>query len=123
MIEQFKKSDIDISRLKGLLLEFYEHEYDDDSNLLSPQILQIVRSSTKITKLDKLRFEILFNDLERNKYRIRRILMSLNGAKSEENYVNQLHSLAREQLISKNKFDALYSTKTKRDISNIANII
>ena len=89
MIEQFKKSNIDISRLKGLLLEFYEHEYNDKSNLFSPQILQIVRSSTKITKLDKLRFEILFSDLERNKYRIRRILMSLNGAKSKENYVNQ----------------------------------
>ena len=49
--------------------------------------------------------------------------MSLNGAKSEENYVNQLHSLARKQLISKNRFDTLYSSKNKQDISNIANII
>ena len=49
--------------------------------------------------------------------------MSLNGAKSEGNYVNQLHSLAREQLISENEFDIVCSSKNKRNISNIANII
>ena len=123
MIEQFKNSDIDIPRLKDLLLKFYEHEYDDDSNLLSPQILQIVRNSTKITKLDKLRFEIILTDLDRNRFRINRILIRLNGANSEENYINQLHSLAREELISENEFNTLYSSRNKRDISNVANII
>ena len=123
MIEQFKNSDIDILRLKFLLLEFYEHEYDDDSNLLSPQILQIVRNSTKITKLDKLRFEIILTDLDRNRFRVNRILMRLNGSNSEENYINQLHSLAKEELISENEFNTLYSSRNKRDISNVANII
>ena len=49
--------------------------------------------------------------------------MRLNGANSEENYINQLHSLAREELISENEFDTLYSSRNKRDISNVANII
>ena len=124
MIEQFKKnSDIDIPRLKDLVSKFDEHEYDDHGNLLSSQILQIVRSSTKIKKLDKLRFEILLTDLDRNRFRINQILMRLNGANNEENYINQLHSLAREELISENEFDTLYSSRNKRDISNVANII
>ena len=118
-----KNSDIDIPRLKDLVSKFDEHEYDDHGNLLSSQILQIVRSSTKITKLDKLRFEILLTDLDRNRFRINRILMRLNGANSEENYINQLHSNAREKLISENEFDTLYSSRNKRDISNVANII
>ena len=109
--------------MKDLVSKFDEHEYDDHGNLLSSQILQIVRSSTKITKLDKLRFEILLTDLDRNRFRINRILMRLNGANSEENYINQLHSNAREKLISENEFDTLYSSRNKRDISNVANII
>ena len=49
--------------------------------------------------------------------------MRLNGANSEENYINQLHSLVREELISENEFDTLYSSRNKQDISNVANII
>ena len=34
-----------------------------------------------------------------------------------------MHSLARENLISENEFETLYSSRNKRDISNVANII
>jgi len=123
MIKQFKKKDIDVSHLKDLLLSFFEKEYDENDNELLPQVSYIIRNLPELLKTDQLRFEILLKDLEDNRYRIKRILRRLNQARSEENYVNQLHSLAREKFLSGNEFDELYSTKDNRDISNIANII
>ena len=123
MVKQFKKKDIDVSHLKDLLLSFFEKEYDENDNELLPQVSYIIRNLPELLKTDQLRFEILLKDLEDNRYRIKRILRRLNQARSEENYVNQLHSLAREKFLSGNEFDELYSTKDNRDISNIANII
>ena len=123
MIKEIKKSGNDVSLLNELLQMFFDDNYDENHELLLPQIKHII-VNLPIPKTDQLRFQILLKDLSDNRYRIERILTRLNSASTEEEYVDQLGHLTGEKFLSMDQYDQLKaSSKAKRDISHVANII
>ena len=123
MIKEIKKSGNDVSLLNELLQMFFDDNYDENHELLLPQIKHII-VNLPIPKTDQLRFQILLKDLSDNRYRIERILTRLNSASTEEEYVDQLGHLTGEKFLSMDQYDQLKaSSKANRDISHVANII
>ena len=123
MIKEIKKNGNDVSLLNELLQMFFDDNYDENHKLLLPQIKHII-VNLPIPKTDQLRFQILLKDLSDNRYRIERILTRLNSASTEEEYVDQLGHLTGEKFLSMDQYDQLKaSSKAKRDISHVANII
>ena len=123
MIKEIKKSGNDVSLLNELLKMFFDDNYDENHELLLPQIKHII-VNLPIPKTDQLRFQILLKDLSDNRYRIERILTRLNSASTEEEYVDQLGHLTGEKFLSMDQYDQLKaSSKANRDISHVANII
>ena len=125
IIEQIKKSGNDVSHLNELLQMFFEKTRDENGKLLLPQIEHII-VNLPILKTDQLRFQILLRDLEKNRYRIERILTSLNSASTGNEYLDRLHHLTAERFLSNEQFNQLNSslnTSGNRDISHVANII
>ena len=122
MIKEIKKSGNDVSLLNELLQMFFDDNYDENHELLLPQIKHII-VNLPIPKTDQLRFQILLKDLSDNRYRIERILTRLNSASTEEEYVDQLGHLTGEKFLSMDQYDQLKASKANRDISHVANII
>ena len=123
MIKEIKKSGNDVSLLNELLQMFFDDNYDENHELLLPQIKHII-VNLPIPKTDQLRFQILLKDLSDNRYRIERILTRLNSASTEEEYVDQLGHLTGEKFLSMDQYDQLKaSSRANRDISHVANII
>ena len=123
MIKEIKKSGNDVSLLNELLQMFFDDKYDENHELLLPQIKHII-VNLPIPKTDQLRFQILLKDLSDNRYRIERILTRLNSASTEEEYVDQLGHLTGEKFLSMDQYDQLKaSSRANRDISHVANII
>ena len=123
MIKEIKKSGNDVSLLNELLKMFFDDNYDENHELLLPQIKHII-VNLPIPKTDQLRFQILLKDLSDNRYRIERILTRLNSASTEEEYVDQLGHLTGEKFLSMDQYDQLKkSSRANRDISHVANII
>ena len=123
MIKEIKKSGNDVSLLNELLQMFFDDKYDENHELLLPQIKHII-VNLPIPKTDQLRFQILLKDLSDNRYRIERILTRLNSASTEEEYVDQLGHLTGEKFLLMDQYDQLKaSSKANRDISHVANII
>ena len=125
IIEQIKKSGNDVSHLNELLQMFFEKTRDENGELLLPQIEHII-VNLPILKTDQLRFQILLRDLQKNRYRIERILTSLNSASTGNEYLDRLHHLTAERFLSNDQFNQLNSsldTDGNRDISHVANII
>ena len=123
MIKEIKKSGNDVSLLNELLQMFFDDNYDENHELLLPQIKHII-VNLPIPKTDQLRFQILLRDLEDNRFRIERILTRLNSASTEEEYVDQLGHLTGEKFLSMDQYDQLKkSSRANRDISHVANII
>ena len=123
MTKQIKKSGNDVSLLNELLQMFFDDNYDENHELLLPQIKHII-VNLPIPKTDQLRFQILLKDLSDNRYRIERILTRLNSASTEEEYVDQLGHLTGEKFLSMDQYDQLKaSSRANRDISHVANII
>ena len=125
IIKQIKKSGNDVSHLNELLKMFFEKTRDENGELLLPQIEHII-VNLPILKTDQLRFQILLRDLQKNRYRIERILTSLNSASTGNEYLDRLHHLTAERFLSNDQFNQLNSsldTDGNRDISHVANII
>ena len=125
IIKQIKKSGNDVSHLNELLQMFFEKTRDENGELLLPQIEHII-VNLPILKTDQLRFQILLRDLQKNRYRIERILTSLNSASTGNEYLDRLHHLTAERFLSNDQFNQLNSsldTDGNRDISHVANII
>ena len=62
-------------------------------------------------------------NIDENRYRVNNILTRLNRALNEEQFLNALDTLSREDLLSRNQYDQLKSSGHSIGISNIANII
>ena len=90
--------------------------------LLLPNILYITEN-LPVSKVKQIRFQILMKNIDENRYRVNNILTRLNRALDEEQFLNALDTLSREDLLSRNQYDQLKSSGHNIVISNIANII
>ena len=122
LISEFRKDGVDVKELDELLQMFFERERDNDGNLLLPNILHMTEN-LPISKVKQIRFEILLKTVDENRYRVENILTRLNRALNEEQFLDALQALSREDLLSRDQYDQLKSKGHSIGISNIANII
>ena len=122
LMKEFRKDGVDVKELDELLKMFFESERDDDGNPLLSKILHMVKNLS-VSKVKQIRFEILLNDIDENRYRVENILTRLNRALNEQQFLDSLNALSREGLLSRDQYDQLKSSGHSIGISNIANII
>ena len=105
LIEEFKEGDNELalkleSLIEKVLNDHYNFEIVDDYDL----IREILGNNSSIPKLKALRFKMLLNKIQRERYRINAILSRLDEIDGEEHFVLVLKSLAREGLLSEEQF-------------------
>ena len=107
--KEFKEFIVPIHRIEELFDKFLVDEYLD-GELILPQILDIIKELefSPIEKSKRYRLEMLLNDIDKNRYRVKSILTRLDNAKDEEEDIdNTLKRLAQEELISTEQYEKL----------------
>ena len=115
---------VPIHRIEELVDKFLVDEYLD-GELILPQILNISKELelSALTKSKRYRLEMLLNDIDKNRYRVKSILTQLDNAQDEEDIDNTLKRLAQEDLISTEQYEKLKENDAAFELPSIVAII
>ena len=80
--------------------------------------------NSSITKLKQHRLKMLVDDINKNRYRVKSILTTLNNAQEDKQDIkNALERLAREELLSEEQFQKIGKLEESFDLPAVALII
>ena len=96
-----------VGKLRDLIDKFLQDKFDQDGELILPRIMDLCRMLTgspiSMVKLNRLK--MLLNDIDENGFRITSILTCLDETEDEQDIVNTLKALRREELISPEQYE------------------
>ena len=126
LVEEFKEEDNE-GRVALELESLIEKVLNDPDNFEIvddyDEIRAILGNNSSIPKLKALRFKMLLNKIQRERYRINAILSRLDEIDGEEHFVLVLKSLAREGLLSEEQFKKFMEKDAVLELKSIAEII
>ena len=98
-----------VRKLRHLIDKFLQDQYDEDGKVILPRIMDLCRTLTgsPVSRLKIIRLKMLLNDIDENRFRVTSILTRLEEAEDEEDIVNTLEALRREDLISLEQYEKL----------------
>ena len=114
LIEDFR-SDVSVEfidaveLLEELIEKYIGDEFLTAGDLVLSEIHDVMRrlQSSNLPKSKLIKLKLLVNDLEKNRLRINSILIRLNGVESEEQFLEILKNLIREELITSEQYEDL----------------
>ena len=122
MVEEFKKyNEHEALQLKRLI----EKVLNDHENFEIVDDYDEIRAldNSSIPKLKALRFKMLLNKIQKERYRVDSILSRLNEIEDEERFAGVVQSLTREGLISEEQFENLMKKDAALELNSIVDII
>ena len=106
LLEGFKKYDDDevVEELK-MLIEKLLNNHDNFDMVNDRDAIRAIESFTTIPKSKLLRFKMLLNNMQKNRYRVHSILSRLDEIEDEDRFAGTVKNLAREGLISDEQYE------------------
>ena len=106
-----------------LMTVFFTAEFLDEEKPILPMIDELVKKlkNSLVLKSKSHRLKMLVDDINKNRYRVKSILTTLNNVQ-EDDIKNALGRLAREELLSEEQYDKLIKLE-KMDLPTIARVI
>ena len=116
-----------VVELKKLIDKFLVNEFDrDDGELILPKIMDLcraIKASSNISLSKQQRIKMLLNDIDENRFRVESILTRLAETEDEDDILNTLEQLRREELISPQQFEKLMQDDAAFELPSVVKII
>ena len=123
LVEEFKEYNENVALELESLIEKVLNDHDNFEIVDDYDEIRAILGNSSIPKLKALRFKMLLNKIQRERYRVHAILSRLDEIDDEEHFALVVRSLTKEGLISEEQFEKLMKKNAALELESIADII